>query len=188
MSKEKEDLINDRDPWDQFPGEAVRAFARFERYRLLGPGRSIWKLSKVENPKNAQRSGANGNLYALAIRNRWKERAEAWDLELIRRDREEFEAKRKRSKDSRIDALEGHLEALVLALNNLQPDKARFSDVTEGLTQITKALREEFGESTKASVEVTGANGAQVQFVAFMPAPIEDPDEWAKQAKKTTGK
>ena len=67
-------------PWDRLPAEPAQWFARFDAYRLLGPGRTIeavWrgeaKKSKVKRPNPAW--------YAASTRYRWKERAEAWDAQ-----------------------------------------------------------------------------------------------------------
>ena len=180
---EKKPLNDEKKPWDRLPDETVRDFARFEGYRLLGPDRSVGAGYRIKNPKKE----APASWFKLAIKNRWKERAESWDLSEIERERIEFEKRRKASKDSRIKVLEGYLAKLVKAAATLDPAKACWANVSEGLSMVLKGLREEFGEATKVAAEVTGANGSQVQFVAFMPAPIEDPDEWAKQAKATTG-
>lgn len=185
MSEEKKELIDDRKPWDRIPGETVLEFTRFEKYRLLGPNRSIRGAFRVENPES--KSIPKSAWFRAADQNRWKERAEAWDLAEIEADRIRFNAEKKKSKESRIKVLEGYLGRVVKAAAQLDPVQARWQDVTEAITSVLKGLREEYGESSKITAEVTGANGANVQFVAFMPAPIEDPDEWAKKAKELTG-
>lgn len=178
-------------PWDRLEGETVRDFTRFERYRLLGPTRNITAVYLEETPeeKRGKKTPKRRNIpatkwYQIAERNRWKERAEAWDLFEIDRNRIELEADRRKSKRERIKILKGFLAKVVQAAANLEPSAARWSDVTEALSLALKGLREEFGESSKVSAEVTGANGQQVQFVAFMPAPAKDPDEWAEQIRK----
>ena len=67
--------------WERLPDELGRWFARFERYRLLGPTRSIeaaWR-SETGAAKGSKGKRPTRHWYAMAKACSWRERAEAWD-------------------------------------------------------------------------------------------------------------
>jgi hypothetical protein len=70
------------DPWEQQPGEPSRWYARFERFRLAGPSRSLLgavNIERQQDDKPATRSVPQA--WANAAKKwRWRERAEAWDV------------------------------------------------------------------------------------------------------------
>src|SRR6516165_6938733 len=69
------------EPWDRQDGEPNLWFARFESYRLAGPGRSVagtWMGEGARKGKRRQ-GGIPGAWSRAAARWRWKQRAEAWD-------------------------------------------------------------------------------------------------------------
>jgi hypothetical protein len=67
-------------PWDRLDDEPAPWFARFDRYRLLGPSRTLEETWRGEQ-NGAERSGkrAPGSWCEQARRWRWRQRAEAWD-------------------------------------------------------------------------------------------------------------
>lgn len=70
--------------WERLPGELSKWFDRFDRYRLLGPTRSIdavWRLENAARPPEARKRGKRPPpfWYQIVKDFRWKERAEAWD-------------------------------------------------------------------------------------------------------------
>ncbi len=70
---------DDRKPWHRLPGEPSRWFQRFERFRLLGPGRSMRKAWLAESPEGPKRSDVP-NAWKVAVETwDWRARAEAWD-------------------------------------------------------------------------------------------------------------
>lgn len=79
-----------RQPWDRLPKEPGHWYARFERYRLAGPTRTI---------EAAYRGDAKGNEGKRPTRHwtdaakrwRWKQRAEAWDEQQRQKFREVHE-------------------------------------------------------------------------------------------------
>jgi hypothetical protein len=68
-------------PWERLPGEPNRWYARFERYRLLGPGRSL--LGTVNAERLEQRRPRTSSVPQAWAQNakqwQWRQRAEAWD-------------------------------------------------------------------------------------------------------------
>lgn len=88
------------EPWEQQPGESSPAFQAFARYRDAGPDqRSVRRV--------ARDLGKSGSLIGeWSTKNRWVERARAWDLHLDRIKQRELE-------DRQVEAAERH--ALMVA-------------------------------------------------------------------------
>src|SRR5438105_2640608 len=67
--------------WERLPGEASRWYARFERFRLAGPSRSmlgVFNADKLAGGQPQQRCVPGAWAQAAKLW-RWKDRAEAWD-------------------------------------------------------------------------------------------------------------
>jgi len=64
-------------PWDQRDGEPDRAYALFEGYLALGPGRRLRQLADAS-------AASLSYLKQLSARWRWRERAAAWQAEMGR--------------------------------------------------------------------------------------------------------
>jgi hypothetical protein len=78
-----------RDPWDQLPDESDAAYCRFLVYRNLGPSRTLVRayrayLRGFELGQGGQK-GPPGSYREEAVRFRWRERSEAWDVANLRR-------------------------------------------------------------------------------------------------------
>jgi hypothetical protein len=69
------------EPWDRQPGEPNLWYARFERYRLVGPGRSLLGTLNAEGAEKGQRRRTKvPGAWNQALRRwHWRERAESWD-------------------------------------------------------------------------------------------------------------
>ena len=69
--------------WDRLPvGEGSLWYRRFTRYRLIGPSRSVMKTYNDEREARGRgRSGKSPGQawYTAYNRDRWEERAQAWD-------------------------------------------------------------------------------------------------------------
>jgi hypothetical protein len=66
-------------PWEQMPAESGPAYAAFVAYRDLGPSRTF--------KAGADQAGKHESLMRRwATRNRWRERAWAWDLHEARQE------------------------------------------------------------------------------------------------------
>jgi hypothetical protein len=119
--------ITTADPWDRQVGEPARWFHRFEKYRLAGPERTLLGVfhqefaakngetqsgekreKKCKRPSRVQRMP--GSWPTAASRWRWKERAEAWDAEQVRRDRAAIQ-------EARNAAVKRHCEIGELAIS-----------------------------------------------------------------------
>jgi hypothetical protein len=72
-------------PWERLPDEPNRWFGRFERYRLMGPGRSIQGACNRERVGKGRKESADapGSWRNASKSWHWIERAEAWDQYLV---------------------------------------------------------------------------------------------------------
>jgi hypothetical protein len=72
-----EDALDDPNinPWERLPGETAAAYAAFEAYRDMGPGRSVPKVIDM---------GHSGTSAAWCSKNLWVERCRRWDQHLSR--------------------------------------------------------------------------------------------------------
>lgn len=74
-------MVSETRPWDRQPGEPPFWFHRFERYRLLGPDRSLlaayndWRIEKGRE----KATGCPGSWSRARDRWTWVQRAQVWD-------------------------------------------------------------------------------------------------------------
>lgn len=73
--------------WDWQPGETGRQFRGFRLYRDLGPGRSLAQVAEIRARVRAESGsgkggGSRSRLEQWSSRNRWVERAQAYDADL----------------------------------------------------------------------------------------------------------
>jgi hypothetical protein len=137
-------------PWDRQPGEPALWYNRFDTlYRPLGPERSLlaayntWRVQKGKE----RRSGGIGRAWTRnAQRWNWRERAEAWDAaqreQLLAEEAEE----RRVDRQQRIKLLKAYRARLVQVIQKLDPQGARWSEVTAGLRMVNEELRTEYGD------------------------------------------
>jgi hypothetical protein len=83
-------VSDERKPWEQMENEPNRWFQRFERFRLMGPGRSIEGAWKAEE-SGGKRPGKAWYKYSSIFR--WNARAGAWDKHVTEQAEAEAEAR-----------------------------------------------------------------------------------------------
>lgn len=136
--------------WDRQPDEPARWFDRFERYRLMGPGRSVLAIVHQEqDQKGLKRTNNIAGAWRVAVDEwRWQERAEAWDLHRINQRRAEDEAAyRRQIEKHRDNALKIGQVAMNNAIRLLSHIDKRLSVLTDKevealpLTMIPSYLR-----------------------------------------------
>jgi len=83
-------------PWDRQRNEdgemePMRWYERFERYRLLGPGRSMLGTYNAERIERGRKATTSTPIVWVKAADawHWQERSEAWDMENIAKRREE---------------------------------------------------------------------------------------------------
>jgi hypothetical protein len=142
--------VGERKPWDRQPGEKAMWFHRFDTYyRPLGPERSLlaaYNAWRVQKGKEKRSGGVSRAWMRNARKWDWQERAEAWDeAERQRRHAEEKEERRKERQD-RIRLLKAYQDKLAQALQALEPESAKWAEVTAGLRMVNEELRTEYGD------------------------------------------
>jgi len=134
-------------------------FARFELYRGLGTGRTIedaWKQDKAQQSRPSNSKRPHNRWYEVAQQWEWRVRAEAWDVEQIRIQREALAqeaqerrqreaAEREEAREQRRALLKGFLGRLSEALVNF-PDTAKLDELTKATKMVVGELRAEYND------------------------------------------
>jgi len=151
--------------WERFDGESEKQFAAFRSYRDLSPiDRSILEAYRRHTGK-LEALIASSWFYELSTRNRWKERAAAFDNYL---DRIAWEAE----SDERIKARKLRRAVLITAQKRLGEaiSKYDFENSTTGeiarlLDVTSRNLREEYADTPELKQQVTLINGGTSEYV-----------------------
>jgi hypothetical protein len=161
------DTIPPTELWNRQKGEPNLWFARFERYRLLGPSRSLLGTLNAERTDQglARKARVPGAWNRAFEGWRWRDRAEAWD-----------EHERHKAKAARVREVEEmnrrHIqEAQALQnkalqrLKDLNLDDLSSTDVLRYLMDATKLERTARGvPETIEERRLTGQGGGAVVF------------------------
>lgn len=114
--------------WEREEGEPGNWYARFEVYRLLGPGRTLEaayrEIGGLGRPGHAWRKAA--------VRWRWRERAEAWDASERERVRVIDAARRVYARERRLALIDRALRDVEVVL-----ERARIAEVD---TEVARSL------------------------------------------------
>lgn len=144
-------LSDDRKPWDRQIKEPSKWFERFERFRMLGPKRSLRATYNGERADNGD--GEKPTVASSWTKNskkwRWIERADAWDREQVRLNRKRFEEDRLAARDERRQMIRDLHEMIVHQMNKGQPDYRDLKDLVQTAATLFKESRLEFGEPTE---------------------------------------
>lgn len=163
--------------WERLEGEPNRWWQRFERFRVVGPDRSIlavfneWRLAKS---RNVSRS-APKTWRERALEWQWRERAEAWDEHCRARASAEAEAERLRilstgyaQQHERVRSLDG---VAALLLEELRDDDKRWlpdvksigSGVTAERVDIVRFNAQIIEQFRKTLEDIAAEMGERVQ-------------------------
>lgn len=132
-------------PWSRQRKEPPRNFAQFQRYRDLGPARSVSKVAALL--EITSRSGVR-RLEETCSRWKWVERSAAWDdhldEELQRSNKEAIAAMHNRH----LLVSEAIIVKLAKKIAKMQPEEVRSSDIAALLKVATSLERSARGEAT----------------------------------------
>lgn len=181
MSTEIDFYLDDAEPWLRMPTESNQAFAAFQAYAALGPGRSILEAYRRAVDPNAKR--ASGRWKVWSGKWAWVARAEAFDRDMVNAKLQEARGivgDGEGIKQQRIDRLRQLLDesgetfteslgALKLALRDVDEATARRMILSGGLAKVmgeavngidvaTKGLRLETAEAERVD-KLTGGGG-----------------------------
>lgn len=151
--------------WEQQPGETAVAFEAFKAYRDLGPKRSVQKACGLL-------AKSKGTLDRWYTPNRWRERAEAWDAEQDRLDREA--ARKARDKEiadmhkRHIDLATAMIFKATQGLQSLPKEEIKAADITRMVDVATKLERLSRGDVGEVIEERDGGKATN-PVVFYMP-------------------
>lgn len=152
--------------WDRQEGESNLWYDRFERFRLMGPHRSLLALyndemrdrAKEKDQPFKRKQAVSRPWHDKMVEFRWRERAEAWDEHLRQQQRLEDERLRAEEQEkvrdlrrTTIRALQGMLGRVLTAEQegNYNVDAKTLKDLSTAAANIFKESRLEFGEPTE---------------------------------------
>lgn len=107
--------MDEHKPWEQRPEESAKWFARFERYRLMEPPRSItivFQQEEVTKNRENPRKKLGGDWYEAAHQFEWEKRAAAWDAEQTAERERQIKAEKERILTTRFALMHKRVEAL----------------------------------------------------------------------------
>jgi hypothetical protein len=155
------------DPWEQQPGEPSRWYARFERFRLAGPSRSLLGAVKSERQENGKRSTRSvPQAWAKATQQwRWRERAEAWDVHERRQARAAHAQQIEEMNRRHVQEARGLQSAAIGRLKSLNLEQLSPSEMLRFLVAAAKLERTALGVPESIEEQrLTGAGGGAVIF------------------------
>lgn len=147
MNPESDLPDNEHAAWDRMPGEGDRWYARFEKFRLAGPSRSVHAVynDERESDGKARKSKIGDSVpraWSDAVTKwQWRERAAAWDearQELTRH--EEAEAYRK-MREQHLALVSTALGKCKERIDAMLPGELRPRDLITWIDTLTKIER-----------------------------------------------
>jgi hypothetical protein len=169
--------------WHRQPDEPTRWYERFERFRQMGPNRSLLACVNAEAERNGTKKHKcnPGSWSEAAEKWKWRERAAAWDdfqRELARQEEQEELTRRRRIHIAQAQLVQGKA---VERLQNLDPSTLTARDVlaylSEGVrlellgrgapSEITEERRrelpaEQVDDNTLARIALEGSQDAAI--------------------------
>ena len=155
------------EPWEQQPGEPNLWYARFERYRLTGPRRSLLALLNGERQANGARKARSvPESWALRAKQwRWRERAEAWDAFERQQARASHAEQVKEMNLRHIQEAKAFQSVGIQHLKSVQPEELTSAEALRFCMEAAKLERTAMGEpETIAEQRLTGEDGGAVVF------------------------
>lgn len=152
-------LARDRDPWDRQDKESNRQYSRFRTFMELGRARTLKQaaemLQAVGDPI------AHRTLMQYAYENRWTERAEAYDRDQDRLERDRLLQLRNEMLSRHRKVAGGLMAKAVARLQSLNTAEMTALDVVRFVKQAAELERVALGQPER-TVGVTGADGGPV--------------------------
>src|SRR5262249_20738934 len=148
-------------------GEPSRWFARFERFRLAGPTRSLMGTVNAERAeKGSKKQGCVPGAWAEAARRwRWRQRAEAWDEHERQRAREAHAQAIEEMNQPHIQEAQALQAKAVQRLSSLELGDLSASDTIRYLVEATRLERTARDEPESIEERrLTGKGGGPIGF------------------------
>ena len=161
------DALLPPEPWEQQPGEPNRWYARFERYRLAGPSRSLLAAVNAARQERGVRPGRSvPQAWAKAAKQwRWRERAEAWDAHERLQARAAHAQQVEEMNRRHVQEARGLQSTAIGRLKSLNLEQLSPADVLRFLIAAARLERTALGEpETIEEQRLTGPGGGAVAF------------------------
>ena len=155
------------EPWEQQPGEPNLWYARFERYRLDGPSRSLLGTLNAERQQRAATKAKSlSQAWASNAKKwHWRSRAEAWDEQQRLQARAAHAAAVDEMNRRHIQEAKALQSMAIQRLKSLEPERLSSADVLRFCIESAKLERTALGEpETIAEQRLTGQDGGTVAF------------------------
>ena len=160
--------------WDRMEGEPVLWYGRFDMFfKLQGSERTLLGAYRLwyqrEKARESAAITAPSSWRHAAASWSWRERAAAWDgrereLRHRREEKDRAEARRRR-----IVSLNGLMTKAQTAILNLDPEAAKWGDVTAAVRVVVQELRHEYeGDVKKVRVEQAQSGAVSMSDLAKM--------------------
>lgn len=178
------DPVPQPEPWERQPGEPNLWFARFERYRLDGPSRSLRGTVNAERATkgNKRHSGIPGAWSRTFVRWRWRERAEEWDEQERQKARESHAKEVDEMNRRHIQEAKALQNKAVQRLQSLNPDDISAFELLRFMLDAAKLERTARGEpETIEEKRHAGPGGGQLKItVEEAVAAVKELEEWER--------
>jgi hypothetical protein len=153
--------------WEQQPGEPARWYARFERFRLAGPSRSLLGAVNGERQQGNKRPTRSvPQAWAKAAQQwRWRERAEAWDIHQRRQARAAHAQQIEEMNRRHVQEARGLQSAAIARLKSLNLEQMSHTEVLRFMVEAAKLERTALGQPENIQEQRhTGPGGGAVIF------------------------
>lgn len=166
MSQPPVRLAGDRDPWERQPRETTLMYSRYLVFRDLGPGRVLRQTQEVLNATGDPIK--RGQLYNVSSTYCWAERAEAFDRDQDRLERERLTRMRREMTERHRKIATNLMATGLKALAEITKTPAAITpnEVVRLLALGVKVERAALGEPEQ-TIAVTGAGGGPVEVADF---------------------
>jgi hypothetical protein len=136
--------------WERRPGEPRGWYLLFERYRELGPQRTLRALHRAELVRRGITTPPIKGIPAAwkhaYVRYDWRSRASDWDDFLRGEESARFEAARQEAHEQRVKMLLAFRQLIVRAMGQLSRMPADWADMTRALKAYALLERLELGD------------------------------------------
>jgi hypothetical protein len=145
-------LADDRNPWDRQPDEPLLAHGWFCMYRDVPPqDRSVVSIAQMIDRTTSY-------VYKISARDRWRDRAAAWDTEELRRWVLRQDAQRRRSINKHVRLSDAMLDKALARVAALDPETISLRDLSVFIDVAAKIGRAALGLDAPAILAATQIN------------------------------
>lgn len=134
--------------YERMDGEPDLWYDRFERYRLMGPSRSllaVYNAERLDRSEGPAKAIPGAWVYACRVWD-WKNRASTWDAYEGQRRRELYDKEREEDHEARVMLLKAMRAKLVQRLNTLVPEEIKPELLVRGIQIVAQELRAEYDD------------------------------------------